>query len=479
MKFNRIVKNIFSLSVAEFLNKFFVFIYTAYLARTILTEGLGSINLAQSIATYLILVVTTGLDIYGIKELSRNLGKIKSLVNTLFSLRLILSFLAYTILILVVLLLNKEIELSHIVLIFGLTIFAQVNFLNWVFMALEKMEVIAVRLSITSAINLAGIFIFVRSPDDTWLAALVIAVSQIINAGWMLAYYFKKYYPIKFTFNLNDYIYHVKRALPMGMTFITIAFYNNIGIILVGAIVASNYLYQTGILGAALKLVLIAIVPIAIFQQAFFPRLAKLNTQIERADLLNKFTRLTFITGSFLTVIFFLYSDIIINLVFGPAFTESTKILLILAPVLIVMYANTSFFTPLIAWGYEKLVFKLVLVAAIVNLTINLIFIPIYGMYAVTIATIACELIVFAGLTFILRKAVSKTYFKNLFLIFLISAFSFALPYYLIPIHWSLNILIGLIVYILAIFLFKQLDPELIKSSLIKSNKNENHTKTA
>lgn len=478
MKFNSIVKNIFSLSVAEFLNKFFVFLYTAYLARTILTDGLGAINFAQSIASYLILVVTYGLDTYGIKELSRNFGKIKQLVDTLSSLRFILSFLAYIILFLIVLILNKEIELSHIILIFGLTIFAQVNFLNWVFMALEKMEVIAVRLSITSALNLAGIFIFVRSPQDTWLAALVIAISQIINAAWMLAYYIKKHNPITFIVNLKSYYYHIKRALPMGLTFITIAFYNNIGIILVGAIVADNYLYQTGILGASLKLILIAIVPIAIFQQAFFPRLAKLNTQTERDDLLKKFTRLTFITGAALTVIFFLYSDIIINLAFGPAFAESTKILLILAPLIIIMYANTSFFTPLIAWGYEKAVFKLVFLAALVNLTINLIFIPKYGMYAVTVATIACELIVFAGLTYILKKAVAKTYFKNLILIFLISIISFSLPFYFIPLHWSLNILIGLILYISAIFSFKQLDLNLIKSSLFKNNKDENITKT-
>ncbi len=56
----RILKNMFSLTVAEFANKGIIFVFNAYLARVILPEGFGIIGFANAFAAYFLLVVNLG-----------------------------------------------------------------------------------------------------------------------------------------------------------------------------------------------------------------------------------------------------------------------------------------------------------------------------------------------------------------------------------------------------------------------------------
>ncbi len=467
---SKILKNIFSLSTAEVFNKILLFITTAYLARTILTDGLGSINLAQSMSTYLLLLITTGLDAYGIKELAKNREKMKPLVDTLFSAKFLFSIIAYLILVAIVLLINKEFEVKLIILIYGFTIFAQVNYLNWVFMGLERMEIVAFRLAITSVLNLTGILIFVHSPEDTWLAALIIAVSQLINAAWMIVYYFKKYHSIQIQINIKEWIYHIKRAMPIGFSFLITAFYNNIGIILVGLMLTTGYLYQTGILGTAIKALMISMSPLMIFQQSFYPQLSRAVSIYERSDLLRNYTKITFITGSFLATILYFYADVLIVFAFGNAFIESAALLKILAPALILMYVNISFSIPLIAWGYEKKVLKVVFVAGITNLILNLIFIPEYGMYAVAYVTLLTELIVALGLSFYIRGTVRNTYFSTLALLVLLAVLSFGIPSLFLSFYWIINLSISIIAFGVLLLITKQIEIQQIKKLFAKNN---------
>jgi O-antigen/teichoic acid export membrane protein len=467
---SKILKNIFSLSTAEIFSKILVFITTAYLARTILTDGLGAINLAQSMATYLLLLITTGMDAYGVKVLAQNRDKMQSLVDTLFSARFFLSILVYLFLAIIVFFINKEAEVKLIIMIYGLTIFAQVNYLNWVYMGLEKMEIVAFRLAITSAMNLTGILLLVHSPEDTWLAALIIALSQILNAGWMIVYYIKKYFAIRLRINIKLWIEHFKKAMPIGLTFLITAFYNNIGLILVGLLLSTGYLYQTGILGTALKALLILMSPLAIYQQAFYPQLSRAITLSERSTMLKNYTKITFLTGSLLSVILFFYAETLIITVFGQPFIESAALLKILAPALILMYINLSFSIPLIAWGYEKKVLKTVFVAGLVNLILNLMFIPKYGMYTVAYVTLLTEFIVAVGLTYYIYKVVKKTYFTNLAILTTISVLSFGIPYLFLDINFILNISISFISFILLILATKQIEIRQIKSLFGKTN---------
>jgi len=466
MSNRKIIKNIFSLSVADLISKIIIFIYTAYLARTILTDGLGTINLAQSLVAYLI-VLTNGMDTYGVKMISKSKSNIKSFVNSVFSLRLFLSILGYVILIIIVLLLDKDIEVKNIILIFGITIFAQGTYINWIFMGMEKMEVIALRLIIMSLINFAGILLLISSPEDTWLAASIIGVSQLLNSIWMIVYYIKKYERIQLTFNFKEWLEHFKNSLPFGLTYIVISFYSNIGIILIGVLISTNYLYQTGILGSALKLMIIAMTPLQIIQLSFFPRLSASNTKEEKQLTMKSFTKMTYLVGSFLSVLVFFYSEILIGVAYGEAFAESSYLLKILAPAILFMYIGSSFNIPLMAWGKERTILYLVLTAALINFIINLIFIPIYGMYSVAYSTLITELVVVLIAFYFIYQSIDTNYLKNLISLISIAVVSFGSIYFLTDLYWIASLLISSIIFIILSVISKQLDLKSIKKLIV------------
>jgi O-antigen/teichoic acid export membrane protein len=210
--------------------------------------------------------------------------------------------------------------------------------------------------------------------------------------------------------------------------------------------------------------------PLAIYQQAFYPPLSRAITLSERSPMLKNYTKITFLTGSLLSVILFFYAGTLIITVFGQPFIESAALLKILAPALILMYINLSFSIPLIAWGYEKKVLKTVFVAGLVNLILNLMFIPKYGMYTVAYVTLLTEFIVAVGLTYYIYKVVKKTYFTNLAILTTISVLSFGIPYLFLDINFILNISISFISFILLILATKQIEIRQIKSLFGKTN---------
>ncbi|MDQ1265912.1 MAG: hypothetical protein QG635_1064, partial [Bacteroidota bacterium] len=117
MKTSKIVlKNMFSLSVAEAANKGITFITVAYLARVINPDGFGIIGYAQALTAYFILFVNLGFDTYGMREISRNPSNFGKLVNSILSLRFSLASISYLLLIIVVLILNKPSETKYVIL---------------------------------------------------------------------------------------------------------------------------------------------------------------------------------------------------------------------------------------------------------------------------------------------------------------------------------------------------------------------------
>src|SRR6185295_7698432 len=224
---NKIFKNIVSLSIAEIINKIAVYLYYAYLARVILTNGIGSLSFAEKIISFLILFVSLGIDNYGLRYVSKNKGNLKNFVDNAFTLRFLLCCISYCLLIILVIFLNKEFYVKIVILLVGLNIFSQGLLLNWVFIGLENFKVISNRLILTSFLNIFGIFIFVKSKNDIVIAALVIAFTMLINTLLLIWYYNKKINKLNLVFNLNEWKRIVLSSLPIGITYIIVNAYNN------------------------------------------------------------------------------------------------------------------------------------------------------------------------------------------------------------------------------------------------------------
>lgn len=411
----RILKNIFSLSIAEISSKGLAFLYTIYLIRTIGPEGNGILNFAKSIVQYFLIVVALGFDQVGIREIAKNKNLISNYVNDIISIRLILASISYILLIITVkILIFTKPELyynQHIIYIYGLTLFANAIMLNWVFQGIEKMEIIAIRSVVIYVLNFLGIILLVKSNEDITIAILVITFSIIITSVWMLIYYYKFYGKIKLHFDFNRFILLTKQALSIGLIFLIAILYNNIDITMLG-ILRNDF--ETGLYSAAHQVIVFAILPSFILQGAFFPQFANRETFVERNIIISKYAKMLAFFGFLISGLLFVLSDDA-KLFFGNKYIGTELVLKLLSFTILIQFIISIYFSPLIAWKQERKVIVANISGLVINLILNLILIPIINIYGAAIATILCEFTVLLVVVYIFKQNHNNLFFKDIF----------------------------------------------------------------
>lgn len=462
-----ILKNIFSLSIAEMASKGLAFVYMIYLIRTIGPESNGVLNFAKSLVQYFLIAVALGFDQIGIRETAKDKSLLKQYVDLITSIRISIAIASFFLLFIIVQLLTISkpdlVNNQHIVYIYGITIFSNALMLNWVFQSLEKMEIIAFRTIGIYLLNFIGIFLFVKSSDDLTLAVIIISASMLINSIIMFVYYRQKYHTFNFNFDLKEWWRIIREALSIGLIFLIATLYNNIDITLLGIIKGD---FETGIYGAAHQVIVFAILPSVILQGAFFPQITQRFTFEDRDRILSKFAKLQAFAGYLIFGYLFFLADYAVILL-GEKYISSNYILQFLAFTVLIQFLISIYFAPLISWKAENKVIKANVIGLIINVVLNILLIPKYGMFGSAVATILCELGVLISMIVIFKKIHNKIYIKELLEFVPVLIFSF-LPIYLFK--EQINPIYGIIISSLLFFgislAFKIIDIKEIKSLL-------------
>jgi O-antigen/teichoic acid export membrane protein len=434
----RIIKNMFSLTLAEFANKGITLIAFAYLARAITPDGFGIIGYASSIIAYFTMFVGLGFDTVGAREIAQDKLNFKKYVDSIITIRTILSVIAIIILFLFTYFLNKPITVKYVILITGINILSNAFLLNWFYIGIEKMEIIAVRQVISSILNLIGIILLVRDFSDTLIASLILAATMAINTAWMLIYYCKNQGLIKFTIDWPLWKSLFKSSIFIGLTFFIVIIYNNLNMTMLGFMRPFS---ETGIYNAAYKVILIAILPASIIQNSFFPNLSRLESIEERLRYTKKYSMLIFLSGTFISFSFFVFANNIIPIVYGNKYNQSIDILRILMITCILMHLSVSYSSALIAWKKEKEVMVAIALGGIVNVILNFLLIPKYGVYGAAISTISCEFVVIIGVGYLYYRTIKILYLKELLKFIFISGIACGIGYLLL--FLGINVIIS------------------------------------
>ncbi|MGH9902733.1 MAG: oligosaccharide flippase family protein, partial [Pyrinomonadaceae bacterium] len=168
-------RNIFQLSVGDFLAKTLNFLAFVYLARVLGVSQYGVLEFAVSILTYLLVLADGGLELWATREAAQD-RSVRRLAARVIPLRLLLAAGAFAALVALRPLLPDYANLEPVLLIFGLCVFAQALSLKWVFMGQEKMARVGGALVIGQIVFALGVFALVRDPSQlVWVAALRLA----------------------------------------------------------------------------------------------------------------------------------------------------------------------------------------------------------------------------------------------------------------------------------------------------------------
>lgn len=215
-----------------------------------------------------------------------------------------------------------------------------------------------------------------------------IFISEIIVSVVLLIYftYKMKYLSIKLTFTSGKAVLLkiIKYAIPMLLISISFYIYTQSDILMIQSFLGTE---SVGIYALATMIIGKVHIPLVALGQSTAPAFATLSNN-ERSITLLKVFKITLLSSMPLSIGTYLVSEPMVIQVFGHQYYETILILKFLS-VFLFFYCLNSIMSPILDYlGYAKVRSLLVGVSAGVNILLNLLFIPTFGVIGAVYSTL-------------------------------------------------------------------------------------------
>ncbi len=388
--FFRILKNSGWLLIdyaARFIGGYFVSIW---LAREIGAENFGIYSYALSIVAILMSFAVFGIQGVGIKTIVENKADEKSILGTLFGIRLSAGSLSYITLIVILFFINTDHDKFLLAAIIGLKlIVSSFNVIDYYFDALVQSKY-KVRARVTAyIIRTLLIILFIIAKVSLYWLAVIVFFEEIVGSLLVIYFFFKrgnsKIRQWKFETHIAKSM--VKQSWPL--------IFSNIGAMLylkIDQLMVVDMLGETagGHYAAAVKITeLFYFIPAIIISSAY-PIIieSKKKSKKEYLEKLKLTNMILFTLAIIFSFFVATFSDQIIYFTFGSEYLASVKVVTYHIWTLVFVYVGQVLSRWLII---EKLtIFSLIRHGSgvIVNLVLNFLLIPLYGMVGAAVASL-------------------------------------------------------------------------------------------
>lgn len=460
---SRILKNFLSLSVAALTHSVIAVISTIYLARVLGPDGYGKVTFAFAFVQFFLVVSAFGLDTLGIREVARNKERVKEYLGNILTLKLVLAFLLFIVLLVIINYLNKPEEISHMIFLYGLVLFPSALFFEWTWQGLERMGNIGISKIIRQSLYLVLLIIFVKNRKDISFVPLAFLSVNILYAIILYGLFLRIYGTVRLRYEPNEWKTLIKGSMPIGISLVLGIVIYNINTILLSLFRSD---YEVGYYNAAFQIISFVLIFIVVFFDALFPTLSSLyHTSI------GKMEKILSLSGKALVLLTVpiavggsLLAPRLMNLTFGNEYNEGVAALRILLWFLVMVAINTIYARGLLAVNLQNYFMKAVVLQTLILLALSLIFIKYFGVKGAALATLCTEVIMFypyyKGFTNIVRGVHIR---KNISVPFMSSG---VMGLFLIIFNnWNIFVLIvsAILIYASMVYFLKGLDVEEIK----------------
>lgn len=397
----------------------FPLIVFPYVSRVLLPDNVGKVNFGASFISYFALIASLGCSAYAIRACSAvkhdriELGRVASHI---FSINLYSTLVAYILLFASLFLFRQLDHYRVLIVVQSTSILLTTVGADWINSAMEDFKYITIRTFAMQMLSLAAIFLFVKTPDD-YIVYAVISVISTSGANLLNILYRRKFCSIRFYLR-PEWRKHIKPILLLFTMILAQTVFKNTDITMLGLIKSD---YEVGIYSTAVKVYNIINQLVTSIVWVLLPRISYLFAQEGKEELhaiLKK--ALGFLVGLGLPIIagILVTADDVILLCAGAEFASAATPL---------RFLMISFFFSLVGGGFmgniimipAKKEFHFLVacsIAAVANVILNGLTIPTYGESAAAIATGVAELIIFL---YLLPHAVKTVQMKGLWKIFL------------------------------------------------------------
>jgi len=414
-RLQRVAKNTSALLAAQVLGKLLAFFYVMYTARYLGVKDFGILSLALAFSGIFKILTDLGLNSLTVRDIARDNHVVPVYLRNVSILKTILGIATFLIILIIVLLTNYPRETVLVVLIVALSnvFVALTDMTSAIFQALEKMEYISVIQVLGSTSMLLGALLAIYMKMDIYAFACLYLITSIITLSFGLTALKVKFKNIVKPINKKTQIKPdkpvmdlIKLGLPFGLSGLFIAVYYNIDTIMI-SLMASDPERAVGLYNAAYKIFLILLILPSVIVSSTFPMLAK--TYVSSRDsiryICERLTKYLFMFALPACIGITILGDRIVLLVYGTGFSNSGLILKILVWSFLFASIGASFGNTLNATNKEMSLTKAAGTGMILNVLLNLVFIPRYSYIGAAVVTDLTRFIVIVIEFVVLYKA--------------------------------------------------------------------------
>lgn len=383
-----ILKNTFWLMLAEGVSKGLAFFLTILIARYLGAEGYGKFSFAFAFVALFAPLADFGLSTLTIREVTRNKKLIKKYIDNIAAIKLILGIITFGLTIIVIQFLGKTPETKILVYLAGIWVVIQsfTQFFQSIFRAFEKMQYEALS-KIIYSILLFGIAFFMIWQDlGIKLIAQSYVYASLIAFILTLILVRKKFTKFWVNIDFNFWKKLLKRSKFLFIISLLWAIYYKIDIIVLG-IMSSEI--STGIYSLSYRFFEFFNLLIVLFSSSLFPLFSE--RKITKNWVKDKIKEIFLLSILLYLFIFILISYTPVLDKLFPNYHGLGVNLKILFLGLIALYPSTIINDYLKANSREKIIAKVVIFAACINIILNYALIPLFAHNGAAIATVVTE----------------------------------------------------------------------------------------
>ena len=364
-----------------------------YISRVLMTENVGKINFGNSVVSYFSLIASLGVTTYAVRECSKykeNRVELGDVASQILSINIWSTAIAYFALVVTLLVARPLDNYRTLIVIQSTTILFTTLGADWLNTAMEDFQFIALRTMGMQVFSLVLMFVFVKRPED-YLTYALISVVASSGANIINIFYRRRYCRTRFVLHI-DWKKHLPPILLLFSLILSQTIYTSSDTTILGLYKGD---FQVGLYSTSVKIYNIVNTVVASVAWVVMP---KLSANFEKKDyerineLLKYSLNFIIVLGLPCIVGLNVITKEIIFLIAGEAYLGaelSLRILTIsLAFSFISGWIGNMMMLPA---GKEKVCLKASVVSALVNIVLNLMLIPKWGLNAAAATTAISE----------------------------------------------------------------------------------------
>ncbi len=198
----------------------------------------------------------------------------------------------------------------------------------------------------------------------------------------------------------ENFIGHFEYILPIFLATVFTTLYFRVDILMLESMVGIE---SVGYYSVAYKLIEGAMVLPLMLGVVLLPKLSNNRKNIKQDIFIH------FILGLIIFTLFYFTVSYVIDILFADHYILSVETAKILAYSIVIMSINTYMFTYFVATKNSYINVKVTFVMLVLNLVLNYIYIPLYGMEAAAMTTVATEILGMFGLMYYMRRCYARS----------------------------------------------------------------------